>query len=654
VTRAAAARRAGVMVGALLLTLAKLWLVGRNDVVAVAAPHDQLRFAEMAEALAAGRWLGDYSHMTLIRHVAYPIWLWLSGETGLPQRVGIELLLALSALALALALVRAGRGVVVALAVFACAVFQPQSLRLNDHLLADVFYAPIQLLALAAGLCLLTASEDRTRLCFSSLTALCLGVLAQTRPELPLLWGYVGALFLASLVADRSAAGHAWALAKRAALVVLPSALAIPGSRAAVAVVNETCYGVSTSNELFDSSFSDAWHALERIRAERPRPHVSVPAEVRRRAYAVSPALRRLEPFLEKQLLSSWTAGSCEAVAVCDDYADGWFHFVLRDAAALAGDHRSAPAASAAYGRIAEELTAACRNGSLACRGPIEGWLHTHVWRAVPGLPRSLVRMGALMAAEPHDPELESGNLPQSVTRAFDAAALRRAERARRSSFRVSGWAYSTESRVESVHLLSPEGRRLASTSPRFSRPDVLDHLSRSGIPAGSALPGFVLAGEANGPQVAGSLVAFDLANGSRLVVPTSQRGCAPARLLCAIDEVVDSSPAPAARFGTQRVLISWFPVATGLLTGSGVFGGIVLLVRRRSAPSEPAIWAFLAVLAYVVIARIATVALIDAAFFPAAVRYVYPAVTPYLSALVLVLDQAARSGRALQPTRSA
>ena len=57
-----------------LLTLAalKLWLVHGEDVVAVHGNLDQLRYAQMADHLFAGRWLGPYDQLTLVRSPGFP------------------------------------------------------------------------------------------------------------------------------------------------------------------------------------------------------------------------------------------------------------------------------------------------------------------------------------------------------------------------------------------------------------------------------------------------------------------------------------------------------------------------------------------------------------------------------------------------------
>ena len=85
----------------------------------------------------------------------------------------------------------------------------------------------------------------------------------------------------------------------------------------------------------FEHNAQFLYRLLQRIDHASPRRFVLVPREVRRRAYAVSPALRELRAHLEAQ---GWgRVVSCSVVRVCDDYAGAWFMWTMREAAAKAG-----------------------------------------------------------------------------------------------------------------------------------------------------------------------------------------------------------------------------------------------------------------------------------------------------------------------------
>jgi hypothetical protein len=632
--------------GAAALAVLKLVLVGRNEIVAVFAAHDQLRFAQMAQALAAGEWLGHYDQLTLIRRPAYPIWLWLSGTTGLPQRVAIELLLIAAALALAIAVFRTGLSWPLSLAVFGSVALAPPSLELNDHLLADAFAAPVQVMALACGVLLLGARRARERVAHSISTALCLAVMAETRPERGLVWVQIAALFLVAACVWHAGGRSVRESRKLAALALIPSVLCVVGASAAMATANLVRYGVFTSNELLGSGFLAAWRALQRIGQERPIPFVSVPAESRRKAYGVSPAFGALQPLIEDRLRPGWTATSCEAVSICDDVADGWFPYMLRDAVAMAGGHADARTAELTYRAVAAEVGAACGDGRLACRSAALSLLDTHVFRGLPRLPGSLGRVALLLGAASWRSVPVPRDLFEPVRAAFDRAALRRAALIPTAEWRVSGWVFSAGAPVDEVLLLTGRGEVLASSAPRLARPDVAGEMRKQGVPDPPVGTGFALSADAGrhaGPVSEGLLI-FRSAGHSDVVVQSQVGSCQTERVRCAIDTAHGDETVPAGLARIQEAMAAAFPKLVGALSAAGVMAASVVLLRWRAHRPDPLLLGAFSILAATVACRVVAIALVDAAFFPASPRYVYPVVGPYLSALLVLIGMATSS----------
>jgi hypothetical protein len=634
--------------GAAALAALKLVLVARNEIVAVFATHDQLRFAQMAQALAAGEWLGRYDQLTLIRRPAYPIWLWLSGTTGLPQRVAIELLLIASALTLSVALFRSGLSWLLSLAAFGCVALAPPSLELNDHLLADAFAGPVQVTALACGIFLLGARRARERIVHSVSTALCLAVMAETRPERGLVWVQIAVLLVLAARVWHAGGRSARESRKLAALALVPSLLCVIGASTAVATVNLVRYGVFTSNELLGSGFSAAWSTLQRIGRERPTPFVSVPAESRRRAYGVSPTFRAFEPLIEDRLRPGWTLSGCEAVSVCDDVADGWFPYMLRDAVAMAGGHADARTAERTYRAIAGEVGAACGDGRLACRSAALSLLDTYVLRGLPRLPGSLGRVALLLGAAPWRSVPVPRDLPEPVRAAFDRAGLRRAALIPTADWRVSGWVFSADVPVDEVLLLAGRREMLASSPPRLARPDVADALRAEGALNPPVGTGFALSGDPGrhaGP-VSGGLLIFRRAGRSDVVVPTQVGSCPTQEVRCAIDSARGEETVGPGVARVQEMMAAAFPKLVAALSVAGVMAASIVLLRRRVHRPDPLVLGILSILVSTVVCRLVAMALVDAAFFPASPRYVYPVVGPYLSALLVLVGMAASSLR--------
>ena len=110
------------------------------------------------------------------------------------------------------------------------------------------------------------------------------------------------------------------------------------------------------------------------MRIDHVRTHrwVHVPKEVRQKAYAVSPAFRELQPFLEGPV------GQAFAGYAVEDWPEenfggeadhGHFWWAFREAAAAAGHCKSGAEAMRYYAQVAQEINDACDRGLIAA-GP--------------------------------------------------------------------------------------------------------------------------------------------------------------------------------------------------------------------------------------------------------------------------------------------
>ena len=314
-----------------LLAAGKLWLVAGDEVVATNNPLDQLRYLEMARDLLSGAWLGDYDHHTLVREPVYPLWLVLVHEVGLPLRLATEGLLVVAAFAFAVALRAGTLAPGIAIACFALLVLEPHSLVVNREVLRAGLYLPLLLFALSALLAALCAAPARRRTALAALAGALLGALACTRPETPLAVLPLAVAVVWGVAVCRRARG-AWRPVLRASLAPIAAALiALVATASIVPAANRAAYGVWLTSELSSPGFVAALRVLGGIEHAAPRRYVPVPADARALAYAASPALRPLAPFLET---GNWARNvSCRSVRVCDDYAAGQLLWILRESA---------------------------------------------------------------------------------------------------------------------------------------------------------------------------------------------------------------------------------------------------------------------------------------------------------------------------------
>ena len=109
-----------------------------------------------------------------------------------------------------------------------------------------------------------------------------------------------------------------------------------------------------------------------------------------KRVDAVSPAFASLAPYFDGPG-KGWESFTCSLYpSACGEIGSGWFVWALRDAAAKSGHYSSPAEASAFYGRIADEITAACGRGALDCSPQLIAEMPPINWADVVGRMPSL------------------------------------------------------------------------------------------------------------------------------------------------------------------------------------------------------------------------------------------------------------------------
>jgi hypothetical protein len=79
----------------------RLWLVAGKSLTAIGfAGTDDRWYLEMARSILARHWLGDYSQVTFIQGIGYPVWIAAVFVLGVPLLLAQHLLYAAGCLAL--------------------------------------------------------------------------------------------------------------------------------------------------------------------------------------------------------------------------------------------------------------------------------------------------------------------------------------------------------------------------------------------------------------------------------------------------------------------------------------------------------------------------------------------------------------------------
>jgi len=633
--------------GLVLVALVKLWLVADEQVAARAIPHDQQRYAEMADQVIRGHWLGDYDAMTLIREPSYPVWIAAVHATGLPLRIAVELLLIGASGLLAGVLMRLGLPRSVAWGCFAVWVLQPHSLVVDREVLPSGFYLPVLLVAIAGLLLAGNAVRVRNRWLHAGWAGLALGILWTTRPEKPLVLGLV--LVFAGLDAlSRRAHGSDWRASLLASLGVAGIAFASIASVACgFAAVNALHYGMFKTSDLSGGGFAAANDALLSIEHASPRRFVLVPRDVRERVYAVSPAFRELRPHLEQV---GWGRNvSCNLVQVCDDYAGAWFMWTLREAAGRTGHMGSAREADAWFQRVADDIEDARARGELPPPRSTLGFLHPYPGTYLPYLGTSLARLARRFAmpgdAPDWDPARDPSSTPPAIRRLFDRVGRRDPERARAEPLVIEGWAVAAAEPIVRVSLRRARVRG-ARGADAPDEPVIMAARDVSIAAHEKLLFRFEVDKTTGAWASLAPSLWFEGESGAAIAIPVPGEGeiAEHEGVLLRIDTLRESDASHPARRGLGKFL--WRGHSLGIVVAAwvGVVAlGLVALPPWRRRLADP-LYAAAAVMGFAVVSRVGMLMLIDASSFPAwSSRYIYPAVSLFTCTVLVLTTLAVR-----------
>lgn len=365
-------RRAVIAAVVFVTTLVSMWLRARGYPWLIAdMVYDDAYFARSAGQLVEGNWLGPYDMLTLSKGPTYPLFIAAAYQLHLPLKMAEHGLHLIAAGMLAWAVWRVTRVRVVALAAYVVVALNPAYLgSAASRVTREVVYGALSLILLSGvivflshvpaliargprravpvgvaaglGLGVVTAAyylcrEERSWLA----PALAVGVVAGTAR-----WGRIGRTWLPKTLLAGGAAVVAG--------LVLASSLQWVSSR------NEDEYGAAVITDLVEGEIGNAYAQWQRVDVGQPRRFVVVTEDQRRAVYAISPAAAELKRALEwNPGPEMWGAG-CILADVCDDYTGAQFIWALRLAATTTGHMRSADETHDFFGRIADDIEAAC------------------------------------------------------------------------------------------------------------------------------------------------------------------------------------------------------------------------------------------------------------------------------------------------------
>lgn len=629
------------------LFLIKLWLIGHNEIVARYMPHDQSWFLRAAENILAGRWLGPYNSMTLIRQPGYPLWIVFAHLTSIPLRIASELLLLFSAGVFSIAWMKTRLSIWAAIIIFAAIAFHPASIRVTNEMESETLYAPALLMYLSGCVFLCASKRLRSSFGWSIFNGFWLAILWNTRHEnvLLLLYVFFWAAFLFGWQRRRGFLSKNW-LSLAAHTVGIPL-LIVMSSVFLLRLGNLQKYGLFATSEMFAPGFSEFNRALLQIEAGDARPYVPLNEAMRKVAYSISPQFKKIEMPFEEKAKPAWTAHSCRNIGVCDDVIGGLVVWALRDAVSIAGFHSSAQEAERFYNRVAIELSTGCERGKYRCsKKPwaILGFAHPKFSMNFINITKSFENL-VRMFIESDQNFFQKDNLlttSPELRQAYDRVANRRAawtqpERVYVSDgSRVEGWVYGYQDPIIRVLLRDSVGKVLGVSSFFMPRPDVRMLLKGEGEidpPLNSGFSIDVNASEANIPAD----LIFVGRSGQEFVIPLSLSSNFSSPIAYAVDALQGLRNADTRRevaMGLGKSYGKWVSIGTAL----ALIAILLLLAFRLWQGVDPLFFGFSAMLFLVISTRVALFTVFDASSAKLNVghiRYLYPVVGIYSSLII-------------------
>lgn len=334
-----------------------------------AAGHDDKLMVDMAISLLNGEWLGEYSAMTLVKGVSFPVYLAIIHILGIPYMTATTFLYSSSCIIFVLGIKSLFKSNKTIITLYLILLFCPISFA--DQTFARMYRnsitaAQILIVLGAISAIYLNIKKSKPFIVWSLIASISFAFFWFTREDSIWLVPFILCASLISLVTifkDKKV--NISFKVKNSFLILLPF-ITLLLANVVISSFNLKYYGLFTTNELNDSSFADAMKKIYAVEPSEDISYVSVPRSTVKKLYQFSPTLKSIEPYWEKELeiwddLAGKKLGDGEV-------EDGWFFWSLRAAVADAGYYSDAQEADVFYSKVTKELEEAFKTGKIQSR----------------------------------------------------------------------------------------------------------------------------------------------------------------------------------------------------------------------------------------------------------------------------------------------
>lgn len=328
-------------------------------------PHDDTLYMSLGRSLAEGHWLGRYNEFTLMKGPGYPLFLAIANWLGISVSLAHALFHCGAVMFFVAIAHRFMKSFLLSGLLFVLLLWHP--IALGPFLLRiireSIQYGQVLIFLAAFACTLLCTTGWKERAFYGALSGAAFGWFWLTRED---------SVWLAPAIAILLAAGALRAFRERtlrelAGAVIVVIAV-FGATQVAFRSVNWWVYGKFVSVDVKETNFQRAMGALQSVLSGGNQPFVPVSRAARERIYAISPSFASLAIHLDRGVGAAYDSISCPLQpTTCGNIGSSVFIWALRDAASRAGHYASPAKASEFFGRIADDVTQACKRGALEC-----------------------------------------------------------------------------------------------------------------------------------------------------------------------------------------------------------------------------------------------------------------------------------------------
>ena len=333
--------------------------------------HDDILMIDYAENILEGDYLGEYNNKTLLKRISYPLFISLCKVMNIPYLTGLGLFWMISAIFFILAIRKAITNKKILLAMYIFILFNPvmYSFKWAQSMYRNSIIAPSVLLVLAMLVGMYySRNENKKFVAWSIGSGISFSFFWNIREDtiwlLPfflcaILIGVIKWIFQNKGIIIKQKI-------RKITLFMLPLIL-FSISCIIIQFVNYKCYGIYSSNELYDSNFREMINILNTL-DENPElkkeKGITISRDTMEKLYDVSPTLAEIEDEIEKYVFDSFWQTIGDNINDGEVYG-GYIYWAMRDAVEAAGYYKNAKTANDFYGNVCNEIQMAIDNGYL-------------------------------------------------------------------------------------------------------------------------------------------------------------------------------------------------------------------------------------------------------------------------------------------------